>query len=213
MIEEQIHQYLHSLLPTKTDWKIEMENQAKDEKVPIMEPVSMHFVMQLVKMLKPKRILEIGTAIGYSALCMTDAYEGTELLTIERDEQRYKQALNNIERLEKSKQISVILGDALEVLEKLQNNNDLFQFIFIDAAKGQYKRFFELSRPLLDDQGVIISDNVLFRGQVVNPDNVSKRHANMVRKLKGYNKFIMNHPQFMTSIIPIGDGVAISMKR
>ena len=213
MIEEQIHQYLHSLLPKKADWVIELEKQAKADNVPIMEPASMHFVMQLVKMLKPNNILEIGTAIGYSALRMVDAYEHTKLLTIERDEKRYNQAIKNIKQLGKTGQVSVIFGDATEEIQKLQNKNDRFQIIFIDAAKGQYKRFFELAVPLLDNQGVIISDNVLFRGQVLNPEEVNKKHRNMVKKINDYNNFIMKHPDFTSAIIPIGDGVAISMKK
>ncbi|WP_156291147.1 O-methyltransferase [Oceanobacillus salinisoli] len=212
MLDEQLRYYLNQTHPPKGEWVKELEEQAKTDHVPIMESVSMHFVMQIIRISKPKRILEIGTAIGYSALRMLEANPNTSIVTIERDEVRYQQALDNIQRLNKQHHIDVIYGDALEEISKLQNTADPFDLIFIDAAKGQYKRFFELSVPLLSNNGLIITDNVLFRGYVANPESSPKKYRNMVDKIKNYNDFLMSHSDFTTSIIPVGDGVALSYK-
>lgn len=212
-MEELVTQYLRGTLPIQEDWVHKLEQQAKKDHVPIMEPVSMHYVMQLIRLKQPKHILEIGTAIGYSALRMVEAYPEATIITIEKDEQRYNQAITNINDVQKQAQIKVIYGDALEKIEALATANEKFDFIFIDAAKGQYKRFFELANPLLTKGGLILSDNVLFRGYVANPETTPKKYKKMVEKLIDYNDFLTQHPDFMTTIVPIGDGVAISLKR
>ncbi|GAB3795148.1 O-methyltransferase [Virgibacillus kimchii] len=203
--------YLRSLLPNAKEWITEMELTAQKNHIPIMDPVSMQFVTQLIQMQKPKTILEIGTAIGYSALRMAEAFHHAKVTTIERDINRYYQAKENVKRLNKENQIELIYGDAMEVLPSLPPES--FEMIFIDAAKGKYKHFFELSHPLLKYNGIILSDNVLFRGYVTDPENIKQpRHRKMVNKLQEYNRFISGHSEYSTSIIPIGDGVAISMK-
>ncbi|WP_068674413.1 O-methyltransferase [Oceanobacillus sp. Castelsardo] len=209
-MDDLINNYLLHILPEKETWIKEIEEQAKIDSIPIMDQVSMHFVTQIIQIKKPKRILEIGTAIGYSALRMHDACPKSQIVTIERDDVRYKQAIQNIKHLNKEKNIDVIFGDALEKLEELMDKEEKFDLIFIDAAKGQYQRFFELSLPLLNSDGLIITDNVLFRGYVANPEVSPKRYEKMVEKIIKYNDFLMNQPEFNTSIIPIGDGVALS---
>ncbi|WP_087971757.1 O-methyltransferase [Oceanobacillus rekensis] len=211
MNEKQEH-YLAEILPTQHEWVQELEEQAKSGRVPIMDRVGIHFVMQLIRMKKPDKILEVGTAIGYSALRMLEANPNASVITIEKDLQRYEQAIENINQLQKQDQIEVIHGDALEKLLELSNHDHQFDLIFIDAAKGQYSRFFELAEPMLNKNGIILSDNVLFRGYVAEPVNVPKRYTKMVEKLRDYNKMLMNHRKFTTSIIPIGDGVAVSYK-
>lgn len=211
-MDEDLKNYLLQTLPKQRQWAVELEAQAKLDNVPIMDSVSVHFMMQIIRLKKPERILEIGTAIGYSALRMLEAYPESSIVTIERDEKRYLQAIENIREQNKQSSISVILGDALEKMSELAVNGQQFDFIFIDAAKGQYHRFFELSVPLLTSNGIIISDNVLFRGHVVSPDNAHPRHKNMVGKIRKYNSMITEHQDFTTSIVPIGDGVAISLK-
>lgn len=212
-MEDNTIAYLMKHLPQSEDWVKELEEQAHIDHVPIMDPLGINFLMQLIRLNKPKRILEIGAAIGYSALRMNEANPESEIVTIERDEIRYKQAVENIKRLNKQSDIQVIFGDALEVLEKLAENNEVFDCVFIDAAKGQYKRFFELAMPLLSNNGIIISDNVLFRGYVMEPNFEHPRYKKMVEKIKSYNEWLANHPSFITTILPIGDGVAISYKK
>ncbi|RLL48008.1 O-methyltransferase [Oceanobacillus piezotolerans] len=212
-MEESIKDYLMEILPAKEGWIRDLEVAAKKDHVPIMDPIGIHFIMQLIRIHQPKQILEVGTAIGYSALRMLEAYPETMITTIEKDEERYYQAIQNIERQGKQEKIHVINGDALDEMEKLYQLGKSFDFIFIDAAKGQYKKFFDLSVPILNDSGLVVTDNVLFRGYVANPVDSPKKFKNMVEKIRGYNKFLMEHPLFDTSIIPIGDGVAVSYKK
>jgi predicted O-methyltransferase YrrM len=211
-MDEMLTNYLLKHLPATEDWVKEIENQAKVDHVPIMDAVGINFLMQLIRLNKPNKILEIGTAIGYSALRMNEANPEANITTIERDDIRYLQAVENIKKQQKDNQIEIIHGDALEELGKLQDKRQKYNLIFIDAAKGQYKRFFELSLPLLADNGVIISDNVLFRGYVCDPDFDHPRYKKMVEKIRIYNEWLVNHPSFITTILPIGDGIAISYK-
>lgn len=211
-MNEEITKYLTALLPDQEDWITKLESEAKADQVPIMDRSGMNFVAQLVRLTRPGQILEIGTAIGYSALRMQAASSNAFIITIEKDEQRYLQAVKNIEALGKQEHIEVIQGDALDILVELAEHGKRFDLIFIDAAKGQYERFFELANPMLNPNGIIISDNVLFRGYVANPLDVPKRYQKMVDKIRNYNEMLTNHPDFKTTILPIGDGVAVSYK-
>ncbi|MGM0941034.1 MAG: O-methyltransferase [Bacillota bacterium] len=211
-MNEQVIHYLLNILPATTSFVQQLEKEAKQNHVPIMEPLSMGFMLHILQLKKPKRILEIGAAIGYSALRMAEVAPDCEIITIEKNEQRYQEAVMNIEKQGKSSTIDVILGDAIDKLNELQNDS-FFDVIFIDAAKGQYQKFFEQSVPLLARDGLIITDNVLFRGYVAQPELAPARFKNMVKKIHHYNEWLMHHPDFTTTIVPIGDGVAISLKK
>ncbi|MFS0672895.1 O-methyltransferase [Ornithinibacillus sp. 179-J 7C1 HS] len=212
-MDEQLLNYLNNLLPQTEEWVKELEEQAKIDRIPIMDPVGINFLMQLIRLNKPKKILEIGAAIGYSALRMNEANPDALITTIEKDDVRYNQAVNNIRKQKKESSIEIIHGDALEELSKLAENKRSYDCIFIDAAKGKYKSFFELALPLLEMNGFIISDNVLFRGYVSDPNFEHPRYKKMVEKIRAYNEWLVNHPSFITTILPIGDGVAISYKK
>lgn len=209
-MDQKLQQYLTDILPASGGWALELEEQASLGHVPIMDRAGMNFLTQIVRLAKPRTILEVGTAIGYSALRMHEAWPDSKIVSIEKDEIRYEQALENIRKIGRQENIEVILGDALEELPKLQGQN--FDLVFIDAAKGQYRRFFDMAAPLLNNSGIIVSDNVLFRGYVADPVNVPKKYRNMVEKIRSYNEMLMNHPDFETTILPIGDGVAVSYK-
>lgn len=213
MIDEQLNHYLLGILPPNDEWVNKLERQARDHHVPIMDRLSMHFLMQLIRISQPKQILEIGTAIGYSALRMIEANPNVSIITIERDQHRYKEAIKNIQNLQKEDNIDVMFGDAKDVLIELNKNNTKFDFIFIDAAKGQYRHFFELSEPLLNENSMIVSDNVLFRGYVAGLSEPHPRHKRMVEKIKEYNEWLARRPDFTTTFVPIGDGIAISVKQ
>lgn len=204
-------EYVRSTLPEKEPWEKELERQATEDNIPIMEPESMAFVKQLIRLKQPTSILEIGTAIGYSALEMLSAYPLADIVTIEQDEHRYKQANRNIQAQQKSDRIHVIHGDALEILTDLKEYR--YDVIFIDAAKGKYKRFFELAQPLLNDGALIISDNVLFKGYVADNADTNPRYKKLAKKIQHYNTWLTERTDYDTSIVPIGDGVAISIKR
>ncbi|WP_164668528.1 O-methyltransferase [Virgibacillus doumboii] len=211
-MDEKLNDYLKQKLPANDDWVLELEQVARDERVPIMDPLGINFMMQLIRLNKPERILEIGTAIGYSALRMVEANPDATVVTIEKDEHRYKQAVHNIKKLGMENKIEIIHGDALEVLNRLTIEYQ-FDMVFIDASKGQYKRFFELSGPFLSKSGFIISDNVLFKGFVADPDKEHARMQNIAKKIREYNDWLIQHPEFTTTIVPIGDGVAVSNKK
>jgi predicted O-methyltransferase YrrM len=211
-MEGQLDQYLLETLPQVEEWVKQLEFQAKQGNIPIMDPVSMNFLMQLVSISKPEKILEIGTAIGYSALRMVEAYPNTSVVTIEKDEYRFSQAVNNINRLEKQATIKPLYGDAKEEMIQLALKNEQFDLVFIDAAKGEYQEYFELAKPLLADEGIILSDNVLFRGYVAHLSEPPKKYKNMVEKIRSYNEWLINQPDFTTSIVPIGDGIVINKK-
>ncbi|WP_209122865.1 O-methyltransferase [Alkalihalobacillus sp. BA299] len=210
--DQKINAYIESLIPKRNELLLEMEQLAKNEQVPIMELVGIEALIQLLKMKQPKSILEIGTAIGYSAIRMAQAIEETKVVTIERDEHRYQQALQFIERAELSDRIEIIFGDALQVGERLEFYPP-FDVLFIDAAKGQYEKFFQIYEPFVRSGGLIISDNVLFRGFVAEEIIENKNHANMAKKLRHYNEWLMKNEQFSTTILPVGDGIALSIKK
>ncbi|MGK9180707.1 O-methyltransferase [Priestia filamentosa] len=189
-----------------------MEQYALENHVPIMELVSIESLLQVLRLYQPKRILEIGTAIGYSSLRMAKEL-GAEVVTIERNEERYKQAQRFLAQSDQQENITLIFGDALEVVEKA-NAKAPYDVIFIDAAKGQYKRFFDAYTPMLSERGIVVSDNVLFKGYVTGEIQAeTRRKRSLIKKINDYNEWLMGHSDFQTAILPIGDGIAISTQK
>ncbi|KGA98014.1 SAM-dependent methyltransferase [Alkalihalobacillus alcalophilus ATCC 27647 = CGMCC 1.3604] len=212
MIDEKIEAYLKKLAPRRGE-KIEaIEAYALEHDVPIMDLVGMECLLQQLKLVQPKRILEIGTAIGYSAIRMATSLPEVTVVTIERDEPRYLEAKKNVSDLGLTERIQIHFGDALDIFESLEPEAD-FDVLFIDAAKGQYQRFFDLYSQKVRSGGIIFSDNVLFRGLVTEVEVESKRLRGMVKKLQRYNESLMLHPDYDTRILPVGDGLAISIKK
>lgn len=189
-----------------------MEKFAHENNVPIMELSGIEAMLQILRLQQPKKILEVGTAIGYSALRMAYALPQTSIVTIERDEERFALAKEYIHKAGKMNQIHLVKGDALEVVDVIKDFAP-FDCVFIDAAKGQYKRFFELYSTLLAVNGVVITDNVLFKGLVCETEIENRRIRSLVNKINDFNQWLMKHPDFDTAILPVGDGVAISRKR
>jgi len=189
---------------------IEMEKYAKEHNVPIIEKDSIKFIMKYIKLNNVKKILELGTAIGYSGILMVSASEGVELTTIERDEKRYMEALKNVKKCGLEKQIEIVFQDALEV-NLVGRTYDL---IFIDAAKGQYIKFFEKFSHYLSPGGVIITDNINFHGLVGNrTEDMSKNLNSLVSKIEDYIEFLKTNQEFTTKFYDIGDGLSISYKK
>jgi predicted O-methyltransferase YrrM len=211
-LDNAVNVYIESLIGDRNELLTEMEAFAEKENVPIMELAGIETLLQLLRIQKPKRILEIGTAIGYSGLRMAEVLPGTEIVTLERDEVRYQQALGFTGRSRHQDQLDMIFGDALDKVEEVKGKGP-FDAIFIDAAKGQYQKFFDLYTPFLTAEGVIYSDNVLFKGMVAEEEVENKRIRQMVKKLKRYNEWLMSHPEYQTVIIPVGDGIAVSRKK
>ena len=210
------NQYINELKKNDSrhpEWITKLEEEARQEHVPIMEQSGIEFLLQILRLHQPKRILEIGTAIGYSALRMHEVLPHASIVTIERDEKRYQRAVTNISEYGIYNQFRLILGDAHVEMDEMIQQGMLFDCIFIDASKGQYEKFFEAADSLLKSGGIIITDNVLFRGYVIDDTEVPKRYVNMVKKLRRYNDMLYSNPKYVSNIVPIGDGVAISIKQ
>ena len=186
-----------------------IEEYAYNNHIPIMLKDGINYLTNYIKKNNVKRILEIGSAIGYSAICMASVDDDIHVVTIEKDSLRYDEALKNINDFNLSDRISIINDDALEC--DIHGEYDL---IFIDAAKAQYIKFFEKYKHNLNKDGVIVSDNLDFHGMVDNVDSISNRNTKqLVGKIIKYIDFLKNNEEFDTEFISIGDGIGISMRK
>lgn len=186
----------------------DLENFANSFEIPIVQREVAELLKVLVRMNEPKRIIEVGTAIGYSSILMANESKAS-ILTMEVDESIAHIARENIQNYGLEDRIKVEIGDAKDLLKNLDG---LYDLAFIDAAKGQYRDYFDLIYPHLSKRGLMISDNVLFRGMVSEYDNCPRRQRTLVRKLREYLNYICNIEGLYTSILPIGDGLAVSYK-
>ena len=187
-----------------------LKEYAINNNIPIMQDEGIDFLTTFIVKKQIKNVLEIGTAIGYSAIMMARCSNDIHITTIERDEARYMEALKNIKKFELEDRITLIFNDALNV--KLDEEFDL---IFIDAAKGKNQDFFERFEGNLSMNGYIITDNMNFHGYVKMPeeDITSKNILGIVRKIKDYTYFLENHMLYKTTIYDVGDGVAVTERR
>lgn len=187
----------------------EMEEYASINNIPIMQKDGIEFLLKYIKENNIKNILEIGTAIGYSSIRMALLDEDIYVTTIERDEDRYNEAKNNINSFNLQNRIKLIYKDALEV-----ELNDQFDLIFIDAAKAQNIKFFEKYKRNLKNNGTIITDNMYFHGLIFKSDKDidSRNLRQLMRKLKNYHKFLKENKEYKTEFIDLGDGIAITKK-
>ncbi|QHJ71539.1 O-methyltransferase [Planococcus halotolerans] len=189
-----------------------MKKFALENHVPIMEDEGISQLTSLLKEQKPDAILEIGAAIGFSALKMADALPGTLIDTIERDEERYLKATEFINDSGYQEQIRIFKADALEMDLALLNN--AYDAIFIDAAKGQYERFFEKYEVLLNSGGVIYCDNMHMHGMSAVPlEEIPRRKRTMIRNLRKFKESMMEHARYETRLLDIGDGIMVCRKR
>ncbi len=187
----------------------EIKNYADLNNVPIMADSGIRYLMSYIEKNKVRNILEIGTAIGYSAIMMCSVHPDVVVTTIERDEKRYLEAIKNIKKVKMEDRIHLIYNDALDV-----NFDEKFDLIFIDAAKAQNQRFFQKFEKNLVEEGTIITDNMNFHGLVEKKleDIKSRDLRQLVRKVKDYHDFLKNNYGFETEFYDIGDGIAVSRK-
>lgn len=186
---------------------LDLREYARINNYPIMNNQTKELLISILKISKPKNILEIGTAIGYSALCF-EKYTGADITTIELDPSSAEIARNNFKKYKAN--INLINDDAMKALK---NINQGFDFVFIDANKSRYLDYFKITSNLLNKGGIIIADNVLFRGEVCNDDLVEKRKNTLVKRLRNFLAYVTDNEDFQTSVIPIGDGLTISVRR
>ncbi len=208
--QDYIVDYLREVTPSNKEFLQELEEFANEEHVPIIEPEVAQLLKVILKIKKPKKILEVGAAIGYSSMLMADTLnKDCEIITIERYDKMFNLATDNIKKNGFDKVIDIRFNDALDELPKIDEKFDL---IFIDAAKGQYIEFFDLVKDKLNDDGIIISDNVLYKGMVANDELVLRRKKTIVKRLRNYLEYINDIKDHTTALIPIGDGVAVTYK-
>ena len=189
---------------------LEMEEYAKEHNVPIIEKESIAFIIKFIKANNIKEILEIGSAIGYSGILMASVNDDIKLTTIERDEVRYMECLKNVKKCNMQDRINVVYQDALEV----NLSGVAYDLIFIDAAKGQYTKFFEKYKYFLKPGGVIISDNLKFHGHVGNRENIANRNLKqLVGKIENYIDFLKENEEFETKFYDVGDGLSVSIRK
>ena len=208
--EEFIEKYIRSILPDNTSNLQTMEQYALENHVPIIEPEVAQLLKVLLKSQKPKNILEVGTAIGYSALIMAEVTdENCHITTIERRADMVQLALENISATTYKERIKILEGEAIELLPNLEEKYD---FIFLDAAKGQYLEFFNYCIQYLNPGGMIVSDNVLFKGMVASDALVIRRKKTIVKRLRTFLQHINNLEGYTSCVMPLGDGVALTYK-
>ena len=212
MDQDRITQYIHSLDQGHGAFCDQIAKTARTGRVPIIRKETANFLQAMVAAKQPKRILEVGTAVGYSALLMAQVMpEGTDIITIEKYEPRIPVARRHFDETGLSDRITLLEGDAGEILKELDGS---FDFIFMDAAKGQYIHWLPDILRLLSTGGVLFSDNVLQDGDIIESRfAVERRNRTIHARMREYLYTLTHMPEFQTSVVPIGDGVALSVKR
>lgn len=189
----------------------DLREYAEQHAVPIMDKVALEMVKQLIRIHQAEEILEIGTAIGYSAMHFASVNDDINVTTVERNEEMQSQAAVNIARFGYNDRIRSLLIDAAEAYEAVADRE--YDILFIDAAKAQSKKFFELYSPLVKRGGLIITDNILYHDFVGNIEIVRSRNVKqMVRKIEKYNDWLKEQQNYKTNFIDLGDGMSISVK-
>ena len=212
IVDERMVTFIHSLETENSEILETIEKEALDTFVPIIRKEMQSFLKVLLAIKKPKRILEVGTAVGFSAILMSEyAPEDCHITTIEKYEKRIPIALENFKRAGKEDKITLLEGDALEILKGLEGTYD---FIFMDAAKGQYINYLPEAIRLLEKDGLLVSDNVLQDGDIIESRfAVERRNRTIHSRMREYLYELKHNEQLLTSIVPLGDGLALSVKQ
>lgn len=212
IVDERIVTFINSMETENSEILEAIEKEALDTCVPIIRKEMQSFLKVLITIQKPMRILEVGTAVGFSALLMSEnAPDGCEITTIENYEKRIPIARENFRRAGRESQITLIEGDAFEVMKDLAG---CYDFIFMDAAKGQYIHYLPEVMRLLKEGGTLVSDNVLQDGDIIESRfAVERRNRTIHSRMREYLYELKHHEMLVTSILPLGDGVAVSVKK
>ena len=212
IVDERIITFINSLDTKNSEILEDIEREALADNVPIIRREMQSFLKVLLMVKKPMRVLEVGTAVGFSALLMSDYLpEGGHIATIENYEKRIPIAKENFRRAGREAQITLLEGDAGQILKELE---DSFDMIFMDAAKGQYINWLPDVMRLMKNGGVLISDNVLQEGDIIESHYlVERRNRTIYKRMREYLYELKHNPSLITSIIPLGDGVTVSVKQ
>jgi predicted O-methyltransferase YrrM len=211
IVDERYTTYLNSLYPELTPVLSEIQKEALESFVPIIRPETINLLQTLIKMNRPKKILEVGAAVGFSANLMAEAAgDDCVITTIENYEPRIPIANANFKRTGRDKQITLLEGDAMDILPTLESP---FDFIFMDAAKGQYINFWPEIKRLIAEDGVVVTDNVLQDGDIIQSRfAITRRNRTIHKRMRDYLYELTHDEDFSTTILPLGDGVSISVK-
>ena len=212
IVDERIITFINSLDTKNSEILEDIEREALADNVPIIRREMQSFLKVLLMVKKPMRVLEVGTAVGFSALLMSDYLpEGGHITTIENYEKRIPIARENFRRAGKEDKITLIEGDATEVLAEMEGT---FDFIFMDAAKGQYIHYLPNVLRLLSDGGCLVSDNVMQDGDIIESRfAIERRNRTIHARMREYLYELKHHPELETVILPVGDGVTLSTKK
>ncbi|AQS58873.1 O-methyltransferase [Desulforamulus ferrireducens] len=207
-----VKEYIRELLPPREAIFLQMEEEARERIVPIVEPEVGHFLYWLALTNNSKRVLEVGTAIGYSTLWLAKAVlpRGGHITTMEINGPRAETARKYFQQAGVIDRIELIFGDARELLYELVGPYD---FIFLDAAKGKYVEFLEKCIEMLVPGGILVAEDVFMKGMVISGEVDKRRNKTAVARLRNYLQMVREHPQLETVLLPLGDGIAISTKK
>lgn len=210
-MDDQTNFFINEMLPAETGIEKELRDYANEHRVPILRRDAAAFLRTLVSLKKPSRILEVGTAIGYSAILMSKSSPESHIDTVEIDADSVVLARQNIRKAGAESQIRVIAGDGNEVLAALTKPYDM---IFMDAAKGQYIHLYDDAMRLLNKDGLLVCDNCIFYGKVLDkPEDAPHKHRTIVANLRAFLEKMMNDSALDASLLDVGDGMAIACKK
>ncbi len=219
IVNDKVTEYLEGFYKPLSPFLGSMRMQAEENHVPIILKETEDCMRSYLQIIKPNRILEIGTAVGYSSIFFANLLPEVEITSLEVNESMFQTATKNIKDAGLEHRIEVLLGDAVEGLVQLKisredNNQSPYDLVFIDASKGHYKEFWDGCLPLCKKDAIILSDNVLFKGKTVSDEYVTdRRQRTMVRRMREYMEYITNLAYADTAVLSVGDGLAVSVLR
>lgn len=206
---EYIDTYIQSLINDEDEKLEKFRQQCIERSLPIIHKEVGQYIKLVINQLHAKSIIEVGTNVGYSSIFMSNVMNNRgKVVTFERSEKFYEEALKNIESFNLEKNIEVHFGDAVENLDKIEGT---FDMAFIDAAKSYYKTFFDKCSMKMKSGGIIISDNVLYQGMIATDELVVRRKKTLVRNMRNYLEYISNDERYITTVLPLGDGLAVTL--
>jgi len=206
---EYIDTYINSLIKDEDEKLDRFREYCESRSLPIIHKEVGQFIKLIINQLNAKRIIEVGTNVGYSSIFMSKVMNSEgNVVTLERSEKFYEEALKNIKDFGLEDNIEVLFGDATENLDNIEGT---FDMAFIDAAKSYYKIFFDKCCKMMKPGGIIISDNVLYQGMIATDDLVVRRKKTLVRNLRNYLEYISHDERYITSVLPLGDGLAVTL--
>lgn len=212
----EVSEYLSKLYKAPTEELNELRLLCEERHIPIIMRDAEELILNYIRLKKPANILEIGTAVGYSSICFATVWQNCKVTTLELRETSFNEAKENFEKFKLEDRIEVILGDARVSLKTLQKEvnqgiRPFYDMIFIDAAKGHYQEFWDESVKILKEEGIIISDNILYKAITASEKFLSsRRNGTIMRRMRSYLDNITNIENVKTCVLPVGDGLAIS---